>query len=195
MSLQSLFIPAGEMNPNMNKKILKSNNFKGFSMVELLVVVVIFSMIGYLTTVSIALTMRGARKSEALLEVRSNVSYSMSIMERLLRGARDPNCLTPFDSLGVGDNLGIEYYDQAGQIVSFSCEGGVNGYIASASARITNDKVNIDCSAGNIVFNCLFPGGGIPPTVLITLNASSAEIQGPEGAEVTQSTQVLLRSY
>jgi len=164
-------------------------------MIELLVVVVIFTMIGYLTTVSLALTMRGARKSEAILEVRSNVSYSMSIMERLLRGARDPNCLTPFDSLGVGDNLGVEYYDQSGELVSFSCENGSNGYIASDSARITNDKVSIDCTPGNVVFNCLFPGGGVSPTVMITLNASSSEIQGPEGSQLTSSTQILLRSY
>jgi type II secretory pathway pseudopilin PulG len=48
-------------------------NNKGISLLEILVVITVFSILAILATMAILLTLRGARKSEALIRVRSNI--------------------------------------------------------------------------------------------------------------------------
>ncbi len=165
----------------MKKIIGKVTNQQGFSLIELLVVISIFSILAVLVTQSIALTLRGSKKSESLFKVRGDVSYAMNIMERLIRGAREITC--------SADYLTLDYIDEHGTDTSFSCEGGVNGYIASESARLTSDSTNIDCSLGN-VFNCSSPN-----YVEISITAESADASGIEGSKITSSTKILLRVY
>lgn len=164
----------------MKKIIRKITNRQGFSLIELLVVISTFSILAVLVTQSIALTLRGSKKSESLYKVREDVSYAMNIMERLIRGAREITCT---------DSLTLDYIDEYGADTYFSCEGGANGYIASGSARLTSDSTNIDCSLGN-TFNCSSPN-----YVEISITAESAEASGIEGSKMTSSTKILLRVY
>lgn len=172
-------------NDESNKKNIKA----GFSIVELLVVVTVFSMLAVLATQSIVLTLRGSKKSESLLEVRENVNYALNIMERLIRSAKQISC--------SADNLTLSYTDFYGNSADFTCEGGSSGYIASSSARLTTNDIVIDCSSGggNKVFDCPPSAGNAPPSVVINITAQSANTFAAEGAQVTTSTKILLRSY
>lgn len=174
----------------MRKCKAKRKNIKaGFSIIELLVVVAIFSTLAVLATQSVVLTLRGSKKSESLIEVRENVNYAMSIMERLIRNAKE-------DALSCSD-LVLNYTDQYGNPADFTCEGGSNGWIASSSARLTSEDIVVDCSSGggNVVFDCPVPLGNAPPSVEITITAEDANSFAAEGAQVTTSTKILLRSY
>ena len=157
---------------------MRANN-KGISLLEILVVITVFSILAILATMAIVLTLRGTRKSEALVRVRSNVDYSLAIMERNIRNAES------FINCGSETNV-ISYLDENGSLSSFSCE---TDYIASGSARLTSEEVEIiSCS-----FTC--DDSTSPPSVEISVGARDASATGIEGAQMTTSTKIFLRTY
>ena len=118
---------------------------KGMSLLEILVVISIFAILGILVTQSVVLTLQGSKKSESMVRARENLDYSLSIIERQVRGA---SSVSPCTGLAVST---ISYLDQNGQQGSFSCvnTGAANSYIASGSAnlRLTTDAVKVtSCS-------------------------------------------------
>lgn len=158
-------------------------NQKGVSLLEILVVMTIFSVLAILATRGVLLTLRGSRKSDSLGRVRENVDYALSIMERQLRNAEDLACTT---------STLITYETKGGASATFSCESvGSGGYIASSSARLTSQEVEISsCS-----FTCDAGNSGVPPSVSIAVTGEDANLEGPEQAQVTTSTTIYLRTY
>src|SRR5258706_1571075 len=169
-------------------QIIKSTNNKGISLLEILVVVSIFAVLGILITRSVLLTLGGGKQSESLIKVRENLNYSMGVIERQLRNA---NSITDCTNT---DTKQIAYLDQNGIASTFSC---VNvgaadtiGYVASGSAQLTNNNVNItSCS-----FVCTL-GSSTPSSVNISFEAKDATALGTENSTVTTSTQIFLRNY
>lgn len=165
-------------------------NSQGFSLLEILVVVSIFAVLGILITRSVLLTLSGGRKSESLIGVRENLNYSVGIIERNLRNADSITaCPNP-------DPLKISYTDQNGNTTSFSCveDIGTVGYIASGEGafkvKLSSDTVDVtDCS-----FVCA-TASGTPSSVTINLEAKDASASGSENSTVTTKTQVFLRNY
>ena len=160
----------------------------GFTLVEMLVVISVFSILGILITRSILLTLGGGKKSESLINVRDNLNYSVGVMERLLRNA---------DSIVYCSNANtsqILYKDQNGNATSFSCvnvgASGKVGYIASGSSQLSDPAVNVT--------NCSFvcnPGVTIPSSVTVNLTGQDASASGVQNSSVTIQTQILLRNY
>lgn len=164
------------------------NNTSAFSLVEILVVISVFAVLGVLITRSVLLTLSGGQKSESLISVRDNLNYSVGVIERQLRNA---NSIT---DCGSATPSAILYSDQNGNPASFSCVNvkipGAIGYIASGAAKLTDSSVNIT----NCSFECT-QGITSPSTVTIFLEAVDASASGIENSDVTTSTQVLLRNY
>jgi prepilin-type N-terminal cleavage/methylation domain-containing protein len=168
----------------------------GFSLVEMLVVIFIFSILGVVTTQSLALSLRGSQKSESVGLVKENLEYTVSTMERLLRNARSINvtdCNTNSDRLDYVDEYGIAAY--------FECsntEAAIASGSATTSTTMTSNQVEILCSgAGYSPFSCQEPADpNSPSTVTIELRGRDANLgSGVEGADVTVNTKVLLRTY
>jgi prepilin-type N-terminal cleavage/methylation domain-containing protein len=170
--------------PNSRFQILT----RGMSLLEVMVVITIFAVLGILVTQSIALTLQGSKKSESIVRARENLDYSLSIIERQIRSA---GSITPCSD---SDTTTIGYLDQNGKSGSFSCGGsiGSNGsYIASGSAHLTNDAVRVM----SCVFHC-YPGvSSNPPYVTIDLTLQEASASGIQSANVSASTQIYLRNY
>ena len=169
----------------MNKeKIAKT--VQGFSLLEILVVITVFSMLAILTTQAVILTLRGTKKSESLTKVRGNIDYSLAVIERNIRNADSivecPNT----------DQTIISYTDENGSITSFSCDSDSDGgYIASASGRLTSSEVDVtSCS-----FVCEDAVGETNPAVTVSVSAQDAALSALEGGEITISTKIFLRSY
>lgn len=160
---------------------------KGMSLLEILVVVAIFSILGVIITRSVLLTLRGSRKSETQVKVRENINYSLTVIERQLRNADSivecPN----------SDTTKIDYIDDAGSASSFSCQGvgGNDSYVASASARLTSDEIEITACS----FVCTEGTSANPPSVDISINAMDVNAVGIENTQVTTSTKIFLRTY
>lgn len=165
---------------------MKKRFKKGVSLIESMIVIVIFSLIGILTTRSLFLTLRGTGKSQSIIKVRENVNYSLSIIQRHLRNAQKitdcPNA----------DSSRIDYLDSEGTQASFVCNVvGTSGYIASSSARLTSDEINItSCS-----FECVEGISGNPPTVSVSISAEDSLSTSVEKAKVTSKSKIILRTY
>ena len=119
---------------------------KAFSLIEILIVVTIFALLGMLVTSAIALSIKGSQKSETAVKVRENLDYALGIMERQLRGAEAVSGCS-------GDGLSVSYTSQEGNLSSFACVdvATANGYVASGSARLTSTEVPVSACA----FTCL----------------------------------------
>lgn len=165
----------------------KNKNTVGMSLLEILVVVAIFSVLGVLVTRSVLLTLRGSKKGESQVKVRENLSYSLAVIERQLRNA-DSISECPNSDLSV-----VNYFDERGVLTSFSCVGlgGDDAYVASGSSRLTSDQVKVtSCS-----FSCSLGTSNNPPVVDVNITATDPTAQGIEGATVNLSTQISLRNY
>jgi prepilin-type N-terminal cleavage/methylation domain-containing protein len=167
-----------------NRKIKKDNH--GFSLIELLIVIVIFSLLAVLATQMIFLTVRSSNKSKSLVEIRNNIDYAISVMERHLRNAEYvspcPNSDTP---------QSIEYVDVYNNDGTFTCNNvGSGGYIASSSARLTSENVDItSCS-----LSCSREESDTPYLITIDIEAKDKKITGVEAGSITVSSKFNLRS-
>ena len=172
-------------------KVLSSAYFQfsmGYSLIELLVAISIFSVIILMTTQAIVLSLRSSRKGESLITVRENIDYAFGVMERHIRSAEDPITCS-------ADEKTLNYTDRWGFPASFSCVGGANdGYLASGSAALTSSEVIIDCD-NTPIFICNIPGGDVPPSVEIEVTGSKAGETAVEGAIVSTNTRIQLRTY
>lgn len=153
----------------------------GFSIVEILVVIMIFAVIAILATESIALSLRGSKRSESTISVRENLNYSLAVIERALHNAESVTCVNPTI---------LTYSDILGLPAEFSCDL-VSGLIASSSARLTSSEVKITACK----FICNSGASGVPPSVTISITAENAFASGLEQAQVTTNTQIMLRAY
>ncbi len=165
-------------------KVIKK--IQGFSLLEILVVITVFSILAILTTQAVLLTLRGSKKSESLTKVRGNIDYSLAIIERNIRNAES------IEECPNSDTSIISYLDEDGISTSFSCASDMDGgYIASASGRLTSSEVDVtSCS-----FVCEDEGVGINPAVTVSISARDAKLSAMEGGEITISTIIFLRTY
>jgi prepilin-type N-terminal cleavage/methylation domain-containing protein len=166
----------------LEAKIMK----KGFTLLEILVVVAIFSILGVLVTRAIILSIGGSKKSESLVRVRENLDYASGVIERQLRNANSiPECPNTDTSI-------INYEDENGKATSFSCvDVGASGRVASGSANLTSSQVSIiACS-----FTCQVGINNTPSTVEVSMTAKDATATGVQGAEVSVVSRISLRNY
>lgn len=160
---------------------------RGLSLIEILIAVMIFAILGILITRSVFLTLQGSKKSQTLVNVRENLSYAVGIIERQLRNA---NSITECPNSNPAI---ISYEDQDGVLSTFSCKNvnAVNSYIASGSARLTSDSIKIvGCS-----FVCAPGVSANPPSINVSLEAQDSVVTGVQNSDVTIMTQILLRNY
>jgi len=169
-------------------KAKKYFNKKGYTLIELVVVMMVFSTLAIIIVQALALSLRGARKSESLIQTKENVEYVMGVIERGLRNSRSIVSCT-------GTQLEYTDYDGTTPNPRFRCVGGANGYIASGPSdlRITSPDIYIDC--GSTVFYCTLANGNVPPSVTLNISARDVNSLGAEGALYSSSTKILLRTY
>lgn len=156
----------------------------GYSLLEVLVVLIVFSLLATISSTAILLAIRGARKSDASSRVRSNVDFAIATIERQLRNA---------SSITSCDPDVIVFNDQDSNPTSFSCLdiGEPTGYVASASSRLTASEITITTCQ----FTCTEAQGANPPSINIDLEAKDKNTTGAESASFSVSTQVVLRTY
>ena len=171
---------------------------KGFSLIEMLIVMMIFSILAVLATSSLATSLNGTRKSESLGHVRENIEYAMSIMERSLRAAKDLDCDASSSTRIVyktANNIEASF-----EIVDCFIPPNDRGNIASASGGISRnlvieDDVMVVCGLLNSRFTCNQGISGKPDSVTIRITAEDIEAQGAGAVSYSSETQILLRNY
>jgi prepilin-type N-terminal cleavage/methylation domain-containing protein len=166
---------------------------KGFSLIEIMVVIGIFAVIAIIATRSTALSLTGAKKSESTVRVRENLEYATSVMERRIRNA------TKLVSCGSGQS--ITYEDESKTAHTFTCASIPSScsvttgrgyiYLDNVTNRMTSDEINVcGCS-----FTCTPAVFGVPASVTIRLTGQVDTAVGLEKSQSTVSTQVFTRVY
>lgn len=162
----------------------------GFTLIEIIVVIGILGIIMVMGSNLFFSILRGSTKTKILQLVKQNGDYTITVMSRMIRNAREisGNC-----QLGM-TNLAIQNPD--GHETEFSCLeiGTTNGRIASNSARITSSDVKVDsCS-----FTCVNGEVGVSPaavTINFTLSQAGVTTRLEEQASVNFQTTISLRNY
>lgn len=166
-------------------KIIKKHQ-EGLSLVEILVVITIFAVLGVIVSASLVLTIQATKKSEAIMRVRENLNYSLGVMERNIRNA------SAISDCTNADTTKISFIDQEGTGGVFSCvnTGGSNSYISDGTTRLTPDSVSVtSCS-----FTCERDDLSKPALVLINITLKDASSSGITSASVSTESQVYLRN-
>lgn len=163
---------------------------KGFSLIEILIVVGLFAVISVITTQVLTTAIRGSKKSESVESVRSEIDFATQQIARQLRNASsiDGGCT------GVVQTA-ISFYDQNSIPNTFSCLelGTENGYIASSSANIRITSTDITVTSCEIT---CFPGqANTTDNVLLKVSAKDKLKTGIESAAVDVETRIYLRNY
>lgn len=109
---------------------------KGFSLIEILIVLSVFVLLVFISNQIFFSTLRGTSKTQAITAVKQNGNYAVSIIQRSLYSSRGLVSCT-------ADR--VNYYDADGKQTFFSCSqlGTDNAYIASDSARLTSEDVKV----------------------------------------------------
>ena len=155
----------------------------GFTLVEIMIVIGILGIIVVIGSGAFFSILRGSTKVRTLQLVKQNGDYAISVMERMIRNARNVS--------GGGSSITITNPD--GGTTIFSCELD-SATIASNGASLLSSEVEVkDCS-----FNVTLGQSGIKPAVVeinFTLAKAGGTNKPEEQAEVNFHTIVTLRNY
>ncbi len=154
----------------------------GFTIIELLIVIVSFSAIFVISTQAVAQSLKSIRKVDASSKVRSTADNAIGSITRKLRVARTATCTT---------SRRVDFVDENKISSFFSCENvGVGGYIASGSAILTSDEIDVvECN-----FTCSSTPSS-PTNVAISFKFRKAQSTSTEITEITAASSVTLRTY
>lgn len=154
---------------------------KGFTLVEMVVGVGIFSVVIIMGTLMMVSTIRASKKASAVALVRNEGSSALNIMTSYIRYASSATC----DSA-----TSVSISPASGNQFSFTCINvGNNGsYIASNSAVLTSTNVKVT--------SCTFTCGSTPPLVNIYFSLAKVGTSLPVEQSATSDfgTTVVLRN-
>lgn len=155
----------------------------GFSLIEILIVIFIFSIIGTLSVSAVLMTMKGSKKSDSQVRVRENINYAFSVIERQVRNSESVTC--------TASTTVLDYISSDGISSSFSCvDSGADKFIASDSSRLTSEDVLVsDCS-----ITCSKTENN-PAVIKVRVNAEDKNSNGSEKGSVTAETEIITRNY
>ena len=159
----------------------------GISLIEILIVVTIFSVLGILVTQSVALTLQGSKKSEVMIAVRENLDYSIGIIERQIRNA---NSVTgcPFSSQPY-----ITYIDQYGTSTYFLWTSATSAIASGSATTLLTSHETVKVTSAT--FTCVAGTSVNQPYVNVSLTAQSATATGAQSSPETVNTRIYLRNY
>jgi len=171
-------------------------NIKGFSLIETLVVVIVFAVLAGATAQSVALSLRSAHKSDQVSEVRDNFDFAISIIERELRNSQTitSSCTGSPALIGPSNAPGVQYEDEDGISHAIYCQNvGSNGYIyADISGSLTNEDIAITACE----FTCNKSGDGLPESIYISMSGELKDSpSAAQASPLTVDTIVRLRVY
>jgi prepilin-type N-terminal cleavage/methylation domain-containing protein len=142
---------------------------KGFTLLEVLVVLVIFLTVGGTVVSVLSIALRGAKKTDVVMSVKQNGDFALNEMIRSIRYASDLTspavCYPPVSANSVSIVSNSDY-----QTTQYSCPADPTGPISSNSAAL------IDTSAVKVTscsFTCSQPVTGGPPNINIKFTLTS----------------------
>lgn len=159
----------------------------GFTLIEILVVLVVFGFIGIVVSQTVITTIRGTKRSDSDSRVRANIDYVTSVMDRHIRNAV---------SIACPSAARVDFTDQRQNVGSFLLNGvGADRHIASNSAttpnyRLTGNNTTVTAAT----FTCNPISGNTPPSVTINLTLEDRNESGSLKSRATTTRTIYLRT-
>lgn len=184
-----MFTPIGKV---IKKTYMKNIKKSGFSLIEILIVVVMFSILAIVATQTTISSLTNARKSDSSTEVRQNLEYAASVVERNVRNA---SVITTPCTVAGAQSSSVGYLDDKGAPGSFLCQSMAGGsYLAqdTTSSRLTSTNIVLTTCR----FTCTSSGvPQDPPEVRLDLVGQRVTTDSVIRSPVSISTVIYLRSY
>lgn len=156
---------------------------KGFTLIEILVVIGVFAVIAVIGSTSFFSMLKGATKTKITNLVKQNGDYTLGVMEKMIRNARE------IVSVCEPNMSSIQIKNPDKGLTTFSCT--VNP-ISSNSAKLISDQVKVE----SCFFDCQRPGPLQPDVVTINFTLSQAQttVRPEEQVRIEFRTTVSLRN-
>lgn len=173
---------------------------KGYSVIEILVVVGVFAVLGVIATQAISLTLKSSKKNDSMVLVKQDLDNAAGNIERLLQTASTVivggDCTTPFatPSVGFRDSTGLRKDIACFDSPPHNWKGTVDSRIVISSGetiryfnRFTPNAVQLSyCN-----FSCYTKD--LKTYVDFTATASARGVTGIEGASFETSRKIIVR--
>lgn len=159
-------------------------NKKGFSLIEVLVVLSIFVLIAIIANQLLFPVFRGSEKTGAAIIVKQNGNYAISVIQRELYNSKGVSLCAPEI---------VTYFDADGDLTSLSCSIGSGSKIFLASRSGARDLTSPEVEVESCNITCL----PLPPYkqvgIVFTLKKKDA-VRVEEKASFNFRTSVTLRN-
>lgn len=172
----------------MKSEKRKAKSQKGYSLIELLVAMGLFSIVVSIMASMFMASLRGQQKAFTAQNIADNMRYAMEIMSKEIRMGSDFNLVSATD-LRFKSNMP----NRNGATVEFTLTGGqilFDDDIANAPALTAITSTNISVTGLNFV---LYPSGTTQPRVLISAQASSVGTAADASSSINLETVVAPR--
>ncbi|OGY10141.1 MAG: hypothetical protein A3A58_02450 [Candidatus Blackburnbacteria bacterium RIFCSPLOWO2_01_FULL_41_27] len=155
----------------------------GFSLLEIIVVISLFTGIVIFANQALFSTLKGNTKSQVSTKIKQASSYAFDLMERELRQSTAVGTCTP---------TSITYTKIDGAQSSFVCNTGTTGYLSFGGVKITPDDVAV--TACN--FSCTVLGSSRTVSLDVTFaqTGNSTSLRVEETDKYQLKNQILLRN-
>ncbi|TSC89468.1 MAG: Uncharacterized protein G01um10145_625 [Microgenomates group bacterium Gr01-1014_5] len=159
----------------------------GFSLLEIVVVITLFTGIVFFANQALFSTLKGNTKSQVSTKIKQASSYAFDLMERELRQST---------AVGTCTSTSIAYTNIDGVPSSFVCNTGTAGFLTSGptltQTKITPDDVAV--TACN--FSCTVSGSSRTVNLDVTFaqTGNSALLRVEETDKYQLKNQILLRN-
>lgn len=168
---------------------------KGFSLIELLIVLVAIPVIAIVTTQSLINVLSSQRKVDVEIRVRGDVEYMFSFIERRILNATDLTVTYPNLNQTV-----VEYANINGSNGRFTCNTSSLGLGNMMYEEVADDSGEVQLSDTDIdIYKCNIAelGGlnGAPKGIRMVVGARIAGFEGTEGGQLELTTIIYTRSY
>lgn len=170
----------------MSKKFLKSSR-SGFTLIEVLVMITMLALISVIAAGIFFTVLHTSTRTTTETEVKQKGQFALSVMEKMIRGARSIENASSFCDDTERTAITIDSYD--GGTTEFLC----GEDQISSNAAVLVSGLTIDCSQ---FVRCVFGGNVIPKvTVNFSLSAGTAISLPFQKATENFQTTVSLRNY
>jgi prepilin-type N-terminal cleavage/methylation domain-containing protein len=161
------------------KGIILPQSGAGFTLIELIVAIGIFSVVTAIAMGGFVNVLRTERQAAALLSANSNISLIIEQMAREIRTG-DNFCVSGYYCLcSLGSCSSLQFRNAENETVTYRADGAgaIERGAGSQFQKITAQNVNVRYL--NFIISGQNPGDGFPPkiTILIGVSAKAAGVE------------------